>query len=1010
MARQKVRDISAPSALVPQAAPVNTYVRPADPAPSNLHDLANGLAQFDRDLSGFLEKRQEKANTADKVRGEAAFNKNNQVGWAEAVRQGLVPAHASPIFVQSYKKAQGNLAGMRLREKFSAAYSSWDGRNSNDPEAFAGFVSSFLKDNIQTDDPYILEGLNPHIEALTDGAYTMWGKEREASTYNGSVNTKAAIAGETIDSADRQGLASGDGTDYDALREDLLKQREESLADGTLKEDYDLALVKAIAAKAIEHGDPQLLKILDEVWPGYDDVKLSSIPAFRDIKQATLDAIETDARTRMHDSDRRQVKEDKKKEDAIVRGVVDLLSQDPTIEIPEDIIKEWTKYDPMARTKLEKARKTLLDAQKVESPRDLLHVERLIQEGATTQDIMDLVKDGVITDPQTLKGAIDRVEKRQKARLEGRGILTTQTSKRFLSTIKERTAADKIGAMFAPEGLTDEGLEATKDFEQMLIQWEEQNPDATLMDREKAINEIGELILKRIIPDERQYISPEDAKRMRDEANAAAEAAKPPSPEDRGFGKDPVGSAPIPEDRAKSFWRVPSREEVKDALSLDLGITRPREADTEARRQWEVDKTAEYYGGDQPPKLEDMDPVYREKIAEKAKAAGMTPEEYNMGIWNKINDAVNKATDDQSEAETVDGNVHKSSLTVSGDSADPTDRISDTIEQAVIRGETNTASAVSDPVIRKTAPILDLLGHSEGTDRGRGYNETVAYGAYTGGDVELTNMTLDDIDRLQTVMLRSPDNSLNSSAVGRYQILRKTLRDLRKNMKLSGDEKFTPELQDRLAMELLKGRGLEKWMDGKMSDTAFMDSMAKEWASVPMHNGNGYYDGQRTGVTTGNMLAAFDAVLGRKTAIAEAGNLDHIHTSSDRGYDPDMDNVKDSVKSTLLAVQKKFGKALPVVSGFRDVKRNAKAGGAKKSQHTHGNAVDISVRDMPIKERQRLIEIASEMGFTGIGVYANSLHFDLGGRRYWGPDHHKTSLPTWAKDAMVRHMKRSTSV
>jgi len=31
-------------------------------------------------------------------------------------------------------------------------------------------------------------------------------------------------------------------------------------------------------------------------------------------------------------------------------------------------------------------------------------------------------------------------------------------------------------------------------------------------------------------------------------------------------------------------------------------------------------------------------------------------------------------------------------------------------------------------------PMLDLIGFAEGTDRKRGYNETLAYGAYTGGD------------------------------------------------------------------------------------------------------------------------------------------------------------------------------------------------------------------------------------------------------------------------------------
>lgn len=38
--------------------------------------------------------------------------------------------------------------------------------------------------------------------------------------------------------------------------------------------------------------------------------------------------------------------------------------------------------------------------------------------------------------------------------------------------------------------------------------------------------------------------------------------------------------------------------------------------------------------------------------------------------------------------------------------------------------------------------MLDLIGCSEGTDKGRGYNETFGYGAYIGGDVDLVSKRL----------------------------------------------------------------------------------------------------------------------------------------------------------------------------------------------------------------------------------------------------------------------------
>lgn len=863
MSRRPVEDLSGPSAIQPVASPVSTYVRPAEPAPSRLHEVADGLAAFDQGLRGFMEKRREKQNEADAIRGEAAFNKANHVGWGEAVRLGLVPANASPVFQESYKKAQGNLAGVKLREKFNQAYVTWDGRNSDDPAAFDQFIQTFIAENVQTDDPHVLTGLNAHLRQLQEDAYDVHGREVAASTYKGNVDTQAAIAGKSIDYASSNGLETGEGTDYEGLKGDLLAQREEVLATGVRKEDYDAQLVKAIAAKAIEHQDPQLLDLLDETLPGYE-VPLKQLPEFRDIKQKTIEAIESDIRTRMNDNAKAQKAADKEAEGAIVRNVFGILDEDPTAEIPEDVIKQWEKYDPEARTKLARARNSLQDADSIESREDMLMVEQMIQDGATQKDIFDLVSNGVINDPATLKAALDRVEKRRKAMLEGSGVLKTQTSKRFLATIKERTAPDMLGAMFAPDGLTDEGLEATKDFEMYLIQWEEQNPNATLYEREKFINETGELILKRIAPevpgkDGPQYISPADAAEMeRQRAEQEVQA--------NGIGTDGPSSPEQAEEPERSFWDLPSREEFYKSMKIDSGIRIPREKDVEGRRSWELEQINKHFTGEEPPSLEDMDPVFQDKIKADAKSFGMTPEEFTMDFWKKVNQTVGGAAGekDQEPAETADGNVVKSSF--------ETD-IGTTIDDAISAGADTVAQVRNDPNVRRAVSVLDLLGKTEGTDRGDGYNETLAYGAYTNGDVDLVNMTLGDLDKLQTKMLRHPKNKWNSSAVGRYQIVRTTLRKLKKSMGLTDDMKFTPELQDMMALELLRGRGLDAWLAGKKSDKSFINSLAKEWASLPTSSGKGFYGGQHAGTSVAGVLAALQQVKDFKDDLTEVADV-----------------------------------------------------------------------------------------------------------------------------------------
>lgn len=111
-------------------------------------------------------------------------------------------------------------------------------------------------------------------------------------------------------------------------------------------------------------------------------------------------------------------------------------------------------------------------------------------------------------------------------------------------------------------------------------------------------------------------------------------------------------------------------------------------------------------------------------------------------------------------------------------------------------------------------------------------------------------MSLAEIDALQTKMLAHPKNSWSSSAVGRYQIVRTTLRKLKNTLQLADNVKFSPEVQDRFAFELLKGRGYEAWMAGIITHRQFALNLSKEWASLPNpYSDTGYYSGQNAAVS-----------------------------------------------------------------------------------------------------------------------------------------------------------------
>jgi hypothetical protein len=82
-----------------------------------------------------------------------------------------------------------------------------------------------------------------------------------------------------------------------------------------------------------------------------------------------------------------------------------------------------------------------------------------------------------------------------------------------------------------------------------------------------------------------------------------------------------------------------------------------------------------------------------------------------------------------------------------------------------------------------------------------------------------------------------------STAVGKYQIIQGTLRGLLERGVVSSDATFNASTQDKLAVALMQGRGLDKYKDGKIPADVFADNLAREWASLPTASGQSYYAG-----------------------------------------------------------------------------------------------------------------------------------------------------------------------
>ena len=95
-----------------------------------------------------------------------------------------------------------------------------------------------------------------------------------------------------------------------------------------------------------------------------------------------------------------------------------------------------------------------------------------------------------------------------------------------------------------------------------------------------------------------------------------------------------------------------------------------------------------------------------------------------------------------------------------------------------------------------------------------------------------------------------------------------------------------------------------------------------------------------------------------------------------------------------------WGRPLTTTSAYRDPAYNESVGGARGSQHIHGNAFDVSTAGMSPEERASLIQQAQAAGFQGFGGYDGSLHFDVGPSRMWGSDYTNATTPDWLRDAL----------
>lgn len=92
-------------------------------------------------------------------------------------------------------------------------------------------------------------------------------------------------------------------------------------------------------------------------------------------------------------------------------------------------------------------------------------------------------------------------------------------------------------------------------------------------------------------------------------------------------------------------------------------------------------------------------------------------------------------------------------------------------------------------------------------------------------------------------------------------------------------------------------------------------------------------------------------------------------------------NPEDISQNLVYQLQKlrdHLGLPIKIASGYRCPAHNKAIGGAKRSQHILGKAVDIDISNLSVGAQYRLIQLIFGLGvFKGIGIGKGKLHIDV---------------------------------
>lgn len=474
--------------LEPQAQPQSTFVQPA---PSPLHDVARALGGLSKDLGGFLQGFDDKEAAQEQaLKAQRDFAKN-RVGYAEGVRQGLIGPAQNKHYVNAYKEAEGNTAGLDFQASALPLFEQSGVKNSEDPKALSTWQQQVIKDRFKTEDPYVIKGYLPHINSFINTTTEAWIKGRNAAVATGSLNTHVAAG---IKAAFAPTL-SGGAYDWNAA----FGERDKYAKEGGNADEYDKFLIEgaAIQAQSGVNGDEKALSLFSQKVPG-KDYTYGETTEGRKVFEATKDKLRTMQNAEEASAYTRHQREDKDASDKATTGIMEVLAGNPSAEVPEDLIAQAARARPTIKAEVAGWRKQMAEGNPSD-PEELKRVTTEIINGRGIQAVTDAMGRKAFGNAEDMQKLYNFAKSSESAKEVIKDVRGLNSYRQTLDAIKAQTTATS-DLMNPFSGLTEEGAEAQYDFERSVTQWLIKNPTASLSEQEEFIGKQAAAITKRIQP------------------------------------------------------------------------------------------------------------------------------------------------------------------------------------------------------------------------------------------------------------------------------------------------------------------------------------------------------------------------------------------------------------------------------------------------------------------------------------------------------------------------------